>query len=80
MRMGRPIPELVVAPQERSALQNWARRPKSAQALALRAKIILGVCRRQVEHRSGQPVSDHQANGRKMAGALCRTASGRVAG
>ena len=41
MRIGRPIPELVIAPEERSALQNWARRPKSAQALALRAKIIL---------------------------------------
>lgn len=41
MRIGRPIPELVIAPEERSSLQNWARRPKSAQALALRAKIIL---------------------------------------
>jgi transposase/transposase-like protein len=41
MRIGRPIPELVIVPEERSALQNWARRPKSAQALALRAKIIL---------------------------------------
>src|SRR5580704_8767433 len=41
MRIGRPIPELAITPEERSALQNWARRPKSAQALALRAKIIL---------------------------------------
>jgi transposase len=41
LRIGRPIPELVIAPEEHSALQNWARRPKSAQALALRAKIIL---------------------------------------
>jgi Winged helix-turn helix len=41
MRIGRPIPQLVIAPQERSALQNWARRPKSAPALALRAKMIL---------------------------------------
>ena len=41
MRIGRPIPELVVTGEERSVLQNWARRPKSAQALALRAKIIL---------------------------------------
>lgn len=41
MRIGRPIPELVVTQGERESLQNWARRPKSAQALALRAKIIL---------------------------------------
>ena len=41
MRIGRPIPELVVTQGELESLQNWARRPKSAQALALRAKIIL---------------------------------------
>jgi len=41
MRIGRPIPELVISEGERSTLQSWARRPKSAQALALRAKIIL---------------------------------------
>src|SRR2546423_155506 len=41
MRTGRPIPPLVVTDGEREALQNWARRPKSAQALALRARMIL---------------------------------------
>jgi transposase len=41
MRLGRPIPELVISEEERRTLQSWARRPKSAQALALRAKIIL---------------------------------------
>lgn len=41
MRIGRPIPELVLAAEERQALQDWARRPKSAQALALRARIVL---------------------------------------
>jgi len=41
MRIGRPIPELVVTQSERESLQSWARRPKSAQALALRARIIL---------------------------------------
>lgn len=41
MRIGRPIPELVVTTGELESLQNWARRPKSAQALALRARIIL---------------------------------------
>ena len=41
MRIGRPIRELVISEEERNTLQSWARRPKSAQALALRAKIIL---------------------------------------
>src|SRR5215469_8872952 len=41
MRIGRPIPELSLSEAERTTLQNWARRPKSAQALAARAKLIL---------------------------------------
>jgi transposase len=41
MRTGRPIPELILSAAERETLQNWARRPKSAQALALRARMIL---------------------------------------
>jgi transposase len=41
MRTGRPIPELILSESERETLQNWARRPKSAQALALRARMIL---------------------------------------
>src|SRR5215203_5569716 len=41
MRMGRPKPELIVSEDERSTLEAWARRPKTAQSLALRSKIIL---------------------------------------
>jgi transposase len=39
--MGRPTVELKLVPHEQEALENWARRPKSAQALALRARMIL---------------------------------------
>jgi len=41
MRTGRPLPALILSDAERETLQNWARRPKSAQALALRARMIL---------------------------------------
>src|SRR3954451_1587156 len=41
MRTGRPIAPLSVTEEQRSTLESWARRPKTAQALALRAKIIL---------------------------------------
>jgi transposase len=41
MRTGRPVAELILTEAERETLQNWARRPKSAQALALRARMIL---------------------------------------
>ena len=41
MRTGRPIAPLSLAVEERETLERWARRPKSAQALAQRARIIL---------------------------------------
>jgi transposase len=41
MRNGRPLSPLVLTEEEVQTLQNWARRPKSAQAMALRARIVL---------------------------------------
>lgn len=41
MRTGRPIPPLMLTPEERETLEHWARRPKTAQALAQRARIVL---------------------------------------
>ena len=38
---GRPKAELVLTAQERVTLERWARRAKSAQALALRSRIVL---------------------------------------
>jgi hypothetical protein len=39
---GRPTAELVLTEEERGTLSRWARRRKSAQALALRSRIVLG--------------------------------------
>lgn len=41
MTRGRPVAELKLSAEERETLERWARRPKTAQALALRARIIL---------------------------------------
>ena len=41
VRTGRPIPALSLSETEQETLQNWVRRPKSAQALAMRARMIL---------------------------------------
>lgn len=41
MRRGRPIAVLTLTQQEHETLERWARRPKSAQALAQRARVIL---------------------------------------
>src|SRR6201997_4479074 len=40
-RPGRPVAELVLTGEERAQLTRWARRAKTSQALALRAKIVL---------------------------------------
>ena len=42
MRRGRPIPQLTVTNEERETLERWIRRRKTAQALAMRARLILG--------------------------------------
>lgn len=48
--MGRPTKPIVLKEEERSKLQEWARRPKTAQRLALRARIVLG-CAEGMESR-----------------------------
>jgi transposase len=45
MRTGRPVAELVLTAEEKTALERWSRRPKSAQALAQRSRIVLGCAR-----------------------------------
>src|SRR6266496_2080597 len=40
-RPGRPVAELVLTGEERDQLTRWARRARTAQVLALRAKIVL---------------------------------------
>ena len=40
--MGRPTKPIVLTEEERGKLDQWARRPKTAQRLALRARILLG--------------------------------------
>jgi transposase len=41
MKIGRPLKELSLSDEERGKLEQWARRPKSAQRLALRSRIVL---------------------------------------
>ena len=42
-RPGRPVAGLVLTDEERDQLGRWARRAKSSQALALRARIVAGL-------------------------------------
>jgi transposase len=47
MRIGRPIPPVILTAEERATLQQWARRPTTAQALAQRARIVLACATEQ---------------------------------
>ena len=42
-RLGRPTAAIVLSKDEREKLERWARRSGTAQALALRSRIVLGV-------------------------------------
>ncbi len=41
MRLGRPVPPIVLRTEERETLERWARRPTTAQGLAMRARLVL---------------------------------------
>ena len=41
VQRGRPTTRVVLTAEDRETLERWARRPKSAQALALRCRIVL---------------------------------------
>ena len=41
MRLGRPVPPIVLTIDERETLEQWARRRTTAQAIALRARLVL---------------------------------------
>jgi transposase len=57
MKTGRPLKDLSLSDDERLKLEQWARRPKSAQRLALRSRIVLacasGVSNSDVAKRLG---------------------------
>src|SRR3990172_6558016 len=52
MPRGRPKLPLLLAPQERETLERWVRRPKTAQALAQRARIVLACAGGQSNERA----------------------------
>jgi transposase len=50
MRTGRPKAELMLTADERHTLEQWTRRPKTAQALARRARIVLACATGKPNH------------------------------
>lgn len=64
MAAGRPKAKLIVSPPERATLAQWARRPKTAQAIALRARIVLACATGQ----SNTEVADELGVTKQMIG------------
>lgn len=62
--MGRPLTPLTITDEERSELRGWARRRKTAQAMALRARIVL-LC---AEEWSNQDVAEELGVNRLTVG------------
>ncbi len=58
---GRSKAELVLTDEERETLQRWARRPKSAQALALRCRIVLACAEGKTNQQVAAAEGVHQA-------------------
>ena len=57
MLIGRPLSLVTVSTEQREQLQSWSRRTKTAQALALRSRIVLlaadGVANKEIARRQG---------------------------
>ena len=74
MARGRKIPTVTLTAQRRETLERWARRPTTAQALALRARIVLASAGgRRFRRRPGG--ADQLGDGEALAGAFLRHGS-----
>ncbi len=58
-RMGRPTATIVLSEAERETLERWARRPTTAQALALRCRIVLAAAGGQANIEIGAALGCH---------------------
>ena len=67
-RRGRPKAALVLSDDERETLERWARRPKSAQALALRCRIVLACAAGSTNQEVAAELGVHQATVGKWRG------------
>src|SRR5215210_2294367 len=56
---GRPTAQIVLTDDERQTLERWARRPTSAQALALRCRIVLAAADGQLNRDIAAVVGCH---------------------
>ncbi len=74
-----PSQELTLTAEEQATLTGWTRRPTTAQALALRARIVLGAAEGRSNKDDRGDAADHRADGRQVAPTVPRRAPRRSA-
>ena len=79
MAIGRPIPVLTLTDEELDALERWARRPTTAQALAQRARLVLACARGRTNTEVARELR-LTADRRQVAQSVSERAARRVAG
>ena len=62
--------EVVLSDEEREVLERWARRPKSAQALALRCRIVLAAADGEPSSEIAARLGCNALDGGQVAGAV----------
>ena len=80
MAIGRPMPPLILDDTERETLERWVRRPKTAQGLALRARMILGCTNGRSNIAVAADLEVSRRNGGEVAFPVLGTAIGRPVG
>ena len=80
MGMGRPMPPLILDDTERETLERWVRRPKTAQGLALRARMILACAEGRSNIAVAADLAVLRRNGGEVAFPVLGTAIGRPVG
>ena len=79
MRLGRPVPPIVLTTDERQTLEQWARRRTTAQAIALRARLVLRCATGETATAIARELRITKQRW-QVARANCRTPPGRAAG
>ena len=80
MGLGRPTPPLTLTDDERERLGQWVRRPKTAQSLAQRARMMLECSKGQDEHRRGRRVESLESDGWQVEVSVLGESTGRTGG